>query len=1277
MAIVLSGAVSAATINNDTCADPIINGTVTINEYGNTRPLPNATVTVNSTGSNSRVLATTTTDANGYYSVNFYSTSTQFLVTSSYMGCNSVTQTVNVTPSSNPQDPNYYGTSNFQLTPKTATLINTGNGRNVYVAKSGTYNNFAGVINVRIDGTSYQSYCIDLFTPISINDVLLVNGPLPGTDGKLPSTVEWAKVNYIIHNYTPSNTTEAAAIQCAIWYFTSAHYGPWPGTDPAHPGYYQFMTHPDDAKTSGGGTTIRTRAFQIINEANAMNYPTSVILEPEITRVANGTPVTITATVRDQNGNPLSNVTVNFSTNRGSLSVTTGTTNAQGQLSTVLSDVGSNRTATVTAWVEGKYGALLYDDKNNPKQNLVCMNLLPYNLADTSQVNFDETANVEINQTVNNSVVNVGDQVNFTISLRNNGPSTATGIMIQDIIPEGLDNITVIPSVGTFFNNLWVIPSLANGATATLNIIGTVTASMAGLTVTNTATRTGQDQYNSLPGVASASVYTKMAMIDIDQTVNTPVNVGDIVTYIVSVTNSGPDTATNIVIEDHPPTNLANLTVTPSTGTFVNGIWTIPSLANGATATLTISGNATTVMAGTLTPNTATIINQTEYDPHTIGESTTKESYTKEANVALSQSANYQGNIVTFTVNATNNGPDTATNININDTIPANLTNVTVTTSLGTYENGVWIIPSLENGVVATLTIVGTAIPESLITNNSKRIGQTEYNSEMEYSSFTLYLPSVNLSVTTYPWKSGVYTYNYKQQIVMLVQVNNLGETLATGIQAKYVVGNAFKVVSYNLIQPGTLFFDEENNTFYWTIDSLEGGQNMSRGSYAAFSVLLESLRTGSGGSDFSVTSSIEDCDQYNIGTTKYRTRNLTINPSAEIEVKQTVSDSKPSPGDYVTITVKVKNNGPNVATGVLINDFLPPELTVDSDPYTGFTISQGNYNLSTGLWSVGTLENDDEATLTIVARVTGSSGTTFTNRAYKTGIPEQYDWKTENDSSDVIFNVNNTDVNLSVTTYPWKSGVYTYNYKQQIVMLVQVNNLGETLATGIQAKYVVGNAFKVVSYNLIQPGTLFFDEENNTFYWTIDSLEGGQNMSRGSYAAFSVLLESLRTGSGGSDFSVTSSIEDCDQYNIGTTKYRTRNLTINPSAEIEVKQTVSDSKPSPGDYVTITVKVKNNGPNVATGVLINDFLPPELTVDSDPYTGFTISQGNYNLSTGLWSVGTLENDDEATLTIVARVTGSSGTTFTNRAYKTGIPEQYDWKSGNDSDQIRIIIKKQ
>ena len=112
--------------------------------------------------------------------------------------------------------------------------------------------------------------------------------------------------------------------------------------------------------------------------------------------------------------------------NKGSLSTTTGTTNALGIILTTLSGVANSTSATVNALVNGTYGLLLYDNPSNPLQNLVCTNILPYTLSASSTVNFDLTANVTLSQTVT-TPVNVGNTVTYTITAHNNGNSTGTG----------------------------------------------------------------------------------------------------------------------------------------------------------------------------------------------------------------------------------------------------------------------------------------------------------------------------------------------------------------------------------------------------------------------------------------------------------------------------------------------------------------------------------------------------------------------------------------------------------------------------------------------------------------------------------------------------------------------------------------------------------------------------------------------------------------------------------------------------------------------------------
>ncbi len=183
----------------------------------------------------------------------------------------------------------------------------------------------------------------------------------------------------------------------------------------------------------------------------------------------------------------------------------------------------------------------------------------------------------------------------------------------------------------------------------------------------------------------SINIYNEANLNITNTATSSPLNVGQTGTFTLNITNNGPDTATNIQIKDILPNGFTARLPTQGTYNSSTGVWTITSLTSGQTATLTFTGPITAAMAGTNITNTATAT-WTEYPSTTTIPNSTI--YVKEANVAISQTGgNYSGNTVTFIVTATNNGPDNATNINIKDLIPAGLTGVYVTPSVGTYNS--------------------------------------------------------------------------------------------------------------------------------------------------------------------------------------------------------------------------------------------------------------------------------------------------------------------------------------------------------------------------------------------------------------------------------------------------------------------------------------------------------------------------------------------------------------------------------------------------------------
>jgi uncharacterized repeat protein (TIGR01451 family) len=74
----------------------------------------------------------------------------------------------------------------------------------------------------------------------------------------------------------------------------------------------------------------------------------------------------------------------------------------------------------------------------------------------------------------------------------------------------------------------------------------------------------------------------------------------------------------------------------------------------------------------------------------------------------VDNSAPDEGGTITFTVTVTNNGPYQATNISLNDALPAGLTAVAITPSQGSYAAPTWTVGTLNNGTSATLTLQAT-----------------------------------------------------------------------------------------------------------------------------------------------------------------------------------------------------------------------------------------------------------------------------------------------------------------------------------------------------------------------------------------------------------------------------------------------------------------------------------------------------------------------------------------------------------------------------------------
>lgn len=100
--------------------------------------------------------------------------------------------------------------------------------------------------------------------------------------------------------------------------------------------------------------------------------------------------------------------------------------------------------------------------------------------------------------------------------------------------------------------------------------------------------------------------------------------------------------------------------------------------------------------------------------------------------------------------------------------------------------------------------------------------------------------------------------------------------------------------------------------------------------------------------------------------------------PFADLSLAKTVSNANPVSGTQVDYSLTVTNNSASTssATNVQVRDILPPGVS--------FVIAngQGNYNATTGIWTINTIPIGGTRTITITVNVTAGASATVTNDA-------------------------------------------------------------------------------------------------------------------------------------------------------------------------------------------------------------------------------------------------------------------------------------------------------
>ena len=380
--------------------------------------------------------------------------------------------------------------------------------------------------------------------------------------------------------------------------------------------------------------------------------------------------------------------------------------------------------------------------------------------SDPNSGNNTATVNIQVSGSADLSVTNTpapvpvlaNTNITYTQVLTNNGPSAAASVTLTDVLPANTSAVSLTGPGGwtcTLATLICTNASLAPGAPATITFVVKVTNGTAAGTAINetvNVTTTTADPVLTNNSATASDVVALASQADLITTnfaSPTLVAPGSNVTYTQTVTNNGPavTTAGMTITQTTPPnTNFQSITLPAgwTCGTLppIGGTGTITCTDSGtlavngtATFTLLLQVNAGTTSGTNITDTvTATAANIVPGITTNTASATVVVASANSADVAIVKTGSpnpvTQGTPLTYTLTITNNGPASATNVTVTDTLPSVVTylSATATPSGSCSEaNGVvtCLLGTIANAGTATISILTLPGASSVVSNTA------------------------------------------------------------------------------------------------------------------------------------------------------------------------------------------------------------------------------------------------------------------------------------------------------------------------------------------------------------------------------------------------------------------------------------------------------------------------------------------------------------------------------------------------------------------------------
>lgn len=574
----------------------------------------------------------------------------------------------------------------------------------------------------------------------------------------------------------------------------------------------------------------------------------------------------------------------------------------------------------------------------------------PTDVTDSGSWNATREADLAITKVGTPKPGTAGENVTYTLTVTNNGASTANGVTVDDAIDTSqFEFVSVTPSdtvndscltTGSPIDHVTckVGDEMGVGATATFTLVLKVKSGLTG-SVSNTATVDGDEFDPDEDNNTSTEVVPLGTVADL--TITKVVSTGqpseifnhDQTAFTITVHNNGPSDALSTTVTDELPDGLSCVSTTPPAASGCPGAaggtvtWNLGTVEAGDTVILTMVVRGEQV--GDDWENVATVHSPT--DPT---DSSDSDFVTVNPMADLEIEKTAPGNVASganfdYELTVTNNGPDSAVTPTVSDTLPTGLIYVGYDSEGDLADCSIsgqvftCTLPTLDEGDSLDITIhvnAGFSYNEECIDNTAQTTSTTHDSDSSNNSDSAEACIGPNADVAIV--KSGPAFGADGWPLTYTLSVVNNGPAMAQNV----IVSDPLPAgLTYQSSQTNVGSCSEAANVVTCDLADMAPGATaqitiVAVPDASVVGTTVHNVASVESETPDSNTSNNQDDVDTPIENHEYPT-------SSDMAIAKTISNATPSVGDEVTYTIVATNRGPDTARSVVVTDTLPSGL--------------------------------------------------------------------------------------------------------------------------------------------------------------------------------------------------------------------------------------------------------------------------------------------------------------------------------------------------------------